>query len=217
MAVPKKETIPDLLLKSISRQLVLGIEEAFIVGAQRAFAASRGMHDGHLSHVVGHLRHFHMNETFHNALAANNAAPTPIQGNVIVTGRVGVFNVGRFNAKDRLWNNARRSKRRVELSMANKAIEPLVQPALFSEYAEPTEAVVFFVASFANSLRIQPDTPVTIEVAVPDPNFRRWLFREPLERFILRYDQPVSVQNDLARPKLKKNIREKVTKDGTMQ
>ena len=44
-----------------------------------------------------------------------------------------------------------------------------------------------------------------------------WLFREPIDAFAKRYDQkPVSQQDDLAMPKLKKNIG-KQDKDGTTQ
>lgn len=215
MALPLKETIPNLLRRDIPRQLLLAVEEAFIVGAERAFAAARGMDDGHLPHVVGHMRHFHMNETFHQALAVNGAAPTAIRGSSIVTGRTGVFTLGRFNAKDDLWNNARRSQRRKELALANAAIEPLVQPELFGAYVPPTEGAVFFVACFAGSLRIQPERPVTIQVAVPDRSMRHWLYRDSLEAFIRSYDEVVAEQYDLAQPKLRKDIGKKIKKDGT--
>jgi hypothetical protein len=212
-----KETIPNLLVKNIPRLLVLAIEEAFSVGAQRAYGAAQGMDEGHLPHVVGQLRHFHMNEAFHRALAANNASPCPIHGSGIVTGRTGVFALARFNAKDKLWNNARRSNTRRQMSEANRAIEPLVQPSLFSGYEAPTEAVAFFVACFAGSLRIQPESPVTMQIAVPDHHMKQWLFRESLDRFIERYDAPARLQDDMARPKLKKNITKNLDKDGTAQ
>jgi hypothetical protein len=69
MNLPPKDSIPDLLQRSLPRALVMAVEEALGVGAQRAHAASKGMHEGHLPHVVGQLRHFHMNEAFHRALA----------------------------------------------------------------------------------------------------------------------------------------------------
>src|SRR3546814_16483819 len=73
MAQPNQETIHDLLVRNIPRELVMGLEEAKLVGAQRAYAAARGMDDGHLPSVVGQLRHFHMNESFHRALAVADA------------------------------------------------------------------------------------------------------------------------------------------------
>ena len=217
MDIPKKAPIPDLLVKNVSRQLILSVEEAFTVGAQRAYIAARGMDDGHLPNVVGQLRHFHMNETFFQALNAHQAAPSPIRGNGLVIGHSGVFTLGRFNAKDAQWNNARRSITRRQMSEANRAIEPLVQPGLFRESAHQAQGVAFFVACFAASLKIQPDTPVAIQIAVPDQHMRKWLFRESLDRFVQRYDNAVTAQHDLARPKLKKNMGQQLDKDGTKQ
>lgn len=212
-----EKTIPDLLMRNIPREVIMGIEEALVVGAQRAYVAARGMDDGHLPSVVGQLRHFHMNESFQRALAVNNASPSPIRGNAIVTGQAGAFTLARFNIKEGLWVNGRRSQTRRQMSMANKAIEPLVQPELFAGYEPPSEAVAFFVACFSGSLHVQPESPVSIQIAVPDRYMQGWLFREPIEMFVMRYDQkPVSQQDDLAMPKLKKNIG-KQDKDGTSQ
>ncbi len=217
MTNPAEKTIPDLLMRYIPREIIMGIEEALAVGAQRAYAAASGMDDGHLPSVVGQLRHFHMNESFQRALAMNNASPSPIRGNAIVTGQTGVFRLARFNIKEGLWVNGRRSQTRRQMSMANKAIEPLVQPELFANYEPPSEAVAFFVACFSGSLHIQPESPVSIQIAVPDQYMQGWLFREPIDTFLKRYDQkPASQQDDLAMPKLKKNIG-KQDKDGTSQ
>ena len=198
------DTIPDLLQCNVPRELLMGIEEALSVGAQRAHAASKGMDEGHLPHVVGQLRHFHMNEAFHRALEMGEASPTVIRGNGIVSGRAGVFTLARFNIRDGFWINGRRSHTRRQMSYANKAIEPLVQPELFDQYTAPADAVAFFVACFSGSLHIQPESPVSIQIAVPDREMRGWLFKEPLNAFLKRYEQKPGVQNDLAKPKLKK-------------
>lgn len=204
MNPPPKDTIPDLLQRSVPRALVLAVEEALDVGAQRAHAASKGMHEGHLPHVVGQLRHFHMNEAFHRALAMGEALPTAIRGNGIVSGRSGVFTLARFNIPDGFWINGRRSHTRRQMSFANKAIEPLVQPELFDQYIAPADAVAFFVACFSGSLHVQPESPVSIQIAVPDRHMRGWLFKEPLSTFLQRYEQKPAAQDDLAKPKLKK-------------
>lgn len=215
MSEPSQETIPDLLVRNVSREVVLGIEDALIVGAQRAYAAGRGMDDGHLPHAVGQLRHFHMNEAFQRALVAADASPSPIRGNGIVTGRAGIFTLARFNIPEGFWINGRRSHTRRQMSLANIAIEPLVQPELFGEYQTPSDAVAFFVACFSGSLHVQPESPVSIQIAVPDRHMRGWLFREPLDSFIKRYDQEPMAQHDLAVPKLKKDIGKQLGKDGT--
>lgn len=215
MTIHSKESIPALLVNNIPRDLVMGIEEAFMVGAQRAFAAAKGMDDGHLPHVVGQLRHFHMNEAFQRVLSAGEAYPTPIRGNGIVTGRTGVFKLARFNIPEGIWNNGRRSKTRRQMALANYAIEPLVQPGLFQGYVPPSDAVAFFVACFSGSLQVSPDSPVSIQVAVPDGSMRGWLFRESLDKFMLRYEAKSAVQDDLAVPKLKKDLGKR--KDGTTE
>lgn len=214
MPVAVKETIPDLLLRNIPRALVMSIEDALCAGAHRAFAAASGMDDGHLPHIVGQMRHFHMNESFHRALDVNDAATTGIRGNSIVTGQSGVFKLARFNTPEGFWINGRRSQTRRQMSFANKAIEPLVQPELFDGYIQPSEAVAFFVACFSGSLYVQPEAPVSVQIAVPDRNMRGWLFREPLDVFVERYEQQPVAQDDLAMPKLKKNIG-KQNMDGT--
>lgn len=215
MPQPTQETIHDLLVKNVPREVVMGVEDALAVGAQRAYLAARGMDEGHLPHVVGQLRHFHMNEAFQRALAANGVEPSPIRGNGIVTGRTGVFTLARFNIPDGFWINGRRSQTRRQMSLANMAIEPLVQPELFSGYQPPSDAVAFFVACFSGNLNIQPESPVSIQIAVPDRHMRGCLFKEPLERFLKRYDQTPMGQDDLAVPKLKKNIGKQLDKDGT--
>ncbi|MFY9136705.1 alpha/beta hydrolase [Zwartia sp.] len=217
MTKPTKETIADLLVRNVPREVIMGIEDALAVGAQRAYFAARGMDDGHLPSVVGQLRHFHMNESFQRALVVNNASPSPIRGNAIVTGRTGIFTLARFNIKEGIWINGRRSQTRRQMSMANMAIEPLVQPELFSDYEPPSQAVAFFVACFAASLHIQPESPVSIQIAVPNRDMNGWLFREPITAFAKRYDhKPESQQGDLAKPKLKKSIG-KQNKNGTTQ
>lgn len=198
------ESIPNLLLCNIPRGLVMAVDEALGVGAQRAHAAAKGMDEGHLPHVVGQLRHFHMNESFHRALSVGEASPTAIRGNGIVSGRSGVFTLARFNIPEGFWINGRRSHTRRQMSFANKAIEPLVQPELFDLYVAPSEAVAFFVGCFSGSLHIQPESPLSVQIAVPDREMRGWLFREPVNVFLQRYEQKPAVQDDLAKPKLKK-------------
>ena len=198
------DTIPGLLQRDLPRELILTVEKNLIAGAQLAYAASQGINEGHLPHAVGQSRHFRMNEAFHSALEISGASPTPIRGNDIVIGQSGIFRLARINTRGVFWNNARRSLTRRQMSLANAAIEPLVQPGLFNQYSSPSEAVAFFVACFSGSLRIQPDAPVSIQIAVPDRDMRDWLFREPLNMFLERYEQKPAAQDDLAKPQLKK-------------
>lgn len=210
-------TIPELLVGSLPFELVNSVEEALLVGGQRAFATAKGMEEGHLPTVVGQLRHFHTNETFHKALTVNGAHPSPLRGNKLVVGRAGIFSVARFNIHEGCWLNYRRSQTRKQMSLANKAIEALVQPDLFSGYVPATDAVVFFVACYAASLRVSPEAPTSIQIAVPDSRMSRWLFREPIASFLERYNHVQGVQRDLAVPKLKRSVDQQQLKDGTGQ
>ena len=91
-----------------------------------------------------------------------------------------------------------------------------MQPELFEQYVPPSDAVAFFVSCFSGSLNYQPEAPLSIQIAVPDRHMRGWLFREPLNAFMQRYEIKSDGQDDLAVPKLKKNIGRQ-SKDGTTQ
>ncbi|MDB5955688.1 alpha/beta hydrolase [Ramlibacter sp.] len=211
------ETVPSLLARNVPRPLVLAVEEALTAGAARAYAGAKGMQDGHLPHVVGQLRHFHMNEAFHQALAVAEAQPTPLRGNSVVTGRTGVVTLARFNIPEGFWVNGRRSKTRRQMSLANRAIEPLVQPGLFHTYSPASDAVAFFVACFSGSIHVQPEGPVSVQIAVPNPQMTGWLYREPLSAFLEHYEHqvPGAAAEDRAVPRLKTNVIKKNEQDGT--
>lgn len=203
-----EDTIPDLLVANIRRDVVLGLEEAMNVGAQRGYAAAKGMNSGHLNSVLGQLRHFHMNESFHNTLSMGGLSPTPLCGNNIVICQSGIFTIARVNTKYRDWSSIRRSKIRKQMSLINEAIDQLVQPQLFSDYRRPSKAVVFIVSCFTDTLDVQPDTPFSIEISVPDRNLKNWVFQEEIGLFMHRHDHTQAAnQEDLAMPKLKKSVR----------
>lgn len=200
-------SIPQLLVANLPRELVLAVGDALDVGAQRAYPAARGMDEGHLTSVLGQMRHFHMNETFVEALTLANAEPTPLRGNRVVVGRSGLFRLARFNISEGPWYNARRSQTRRAMALANEAIEGLVHPDLF----EPTKPILtgtmFFVSVFSGSIKNSPERPLSIHIAVPDREMRNWLFREPISEFLCRYnDVAVESQQDLAVPVLKTNV-----------
>lgn len=198
-------TIPNLLIRNIPRDLVMGVEDALNAGAKRAFERAHDAHQGHRASVLGQLRHFHMNEDYQQSLAVAGASPTPIRGNAVVVGRAGIVALGRFNISAGIWNTARRSSTRQQMALANLSIEPLVQPTLFDAGLPVTEVTAFFVASFS---RTYPENPISIDIAVPDSSMTGWLFREPLSQFLARYDAATQ-QADIAIPKLKPQVGKK--------
>jgi hypothetical protein len=209
MPKPARASISELLIANIPKRMVLAIEEALTVGAQRAYAAARGMDKGHLANALGQDRHFHMNEGFERALVANGANPTPLRGNTLVTGASGSITLGRFNTSVGVWNRGRSSVMRRKLSRQNKHIEQLLQGDLFRVGAAPTACTVFFVSCFARGPECVLESPESIHVAVPDKEMEEWLFRDPLPMFLARYDRETKVQADRVTPKLKVAVQER--------
>jgi len=204
--------IEDLIVEALPRDLLLAVEDALDVGAKRAFLGSAGMNAGHRASALGHLRHFHMNETFADALAAAGANPSKVRGNQLVIGRMGMFNIGRLNITKGPWYHARRSKKRLDLCRINRDIEQLIQPSVFEPAGPVTSATLLFVAVFSGSLTHQPEHPISIDVAVPDSELREWLFTEPLSAFVRRYDV-ATIQPDNVQPVLKPGAKKKNSND----
>ena len=202
------DQLAALLLRHLPKDLVLGVMEGFEVGAARAYAAGRIMADGHQPHVIGQLRHFHMNEAFYAALSAAGAGPSKIQGNRLVTGASGIFRLGRFNIPVGAWKNAKRGKTRQQMALANQAIEQLVQRDMFVGALPIREAVAFFVGVFSGNVKDRPERPVAIEVALPSKNMEHWIFRESIMAFLERYDAKTTPANqeDNAVPKLRRGL-----------
>ena len=192
-------------MTNIPRELILAAEDGLVAGARRAFDLSANADSGHVAHVRGQLRHFQMNEAFHNALSANGAKPTPIKGSAIITGSAGLFTIGRLNTREDVWASARRSRIRREMSLVNRTLEPLAQSEFFSVPEEPKRAVAFFVATFSLSAKFHPEAPLNIELAVPNRDLTKWLFKESLSSLLQRYEVPPQTQHDGASPKLKLN------------
>lgn len=199
-----KDTIPDLLQQNISKELLMSVEDALRVGAQRAYFAAEGMNRGHIASVMGQMRHFHMNESFHVALTNCDAQPSDLRGNKIVCGRSGIISLARFNSSMGTWNNGRRSLTRKQMSLVNQAIEPLVLGDLFNDYKPASDITAFFVATFSGSIHVQPELPLSIHLAVPDKTMHGWLFKETVQEFLERYKTAPEIQPDYAKPTLKK-------------
>ncbi|QFT23314.1 hypothetical protein FIV02_17220 [Pseudomonas sp. THAF187a] len=201
----RKASIGDLLRHNIPRNLVMGVEDAFDAGALHAHLVTKEMDDSHRKNALGQMRAFHMNERFYDLLQAAEAVHTPLRGNSVVVGRAGIFKFSRLNMSSTNWNNCRRSVIRRELAEVNKVLAQLVQPSLFAP--EPiTTGTFFFVACFSGSLKNQPERPLEIHIAVPAAEMDGWLFREPLHRFLARYEEAPLQQADLAKPRLKTGL-----------
>lgn len=197
-----EQTIVEALLKHLSQGLCRGLEEGLVAAGERAHIETAKRHEGHLTHALGQARHFHSNELFAQALDVAKVEHNPLRGNDIIIGQVGSLLLGRFNTSNRKWNSARRSTRRLELASHNQWLERLVQPGLFGEQVSGTHIAVFFVSVFSSNVKVQPERPLSVEIAVMDTTLSERLFSEPLTAFLGRFAQPAT-QLDLARVRLK--------------
>lgn len=208
------ESIESLLTSNLPRELVLAVQASFDAGAQLAHEVSKNARDGHKPHVAGMMRHFQIGEAFYDALDATGGQPTPLRGNALVVGKAGLFNVARMSMKVGPWYNARRSVQRRALAEINRTMSYLVQPDLFGDSSDaPTVGTVFFVAIFAKNLSESPDRPIDVQVAVPDPEMRNWLYTKSVAEFLQCYSKPVE-QIDKATPALKANRTRKQSNEG---
>lgn len=197
-----EKTIVDSLLKHFPKALCHSLEEGLVAAGARAYRDSAQRHEGHLASVLGQARHFHSNEQFALALDMAGIAHNPLRGNDIIIGEQGPLLIGRFCTRHSKWNNAKRSKRRLEVASHNQWLERMVQPGLFSEPSTGPQIAVFLVSVYSSNIRIQPECPLSVEIAVLDTTLCERLFSEPLSVFLGRYAQPVE-QQDIARVQLK--------------
>lgn len=206
-AYPSSEGIESLIVANVPRDLIAAMEEALITGAAEGAAGSGTLAKGHRAHAVGQMRHFRTNERFFEALAAAEASPTPLNGNRLVVGRVGIFYVSRFNVTTHFWSNAKRSKSRRQLAMFNLAIEHLVTPDLFENYEPAQSASLFTVGVFDRSPSNALAELVRVDIAIPRPDMDGWLYRQPVAKALALYDtKPQVIQPDMAYPVLKTAI-----------
>ena len=68
MNFTKSESIGDLLVQHIPKELILALQEAFLIGSTRAYHGVEHTHPGHVKNVLGQLRHFELNEAFHTVM-----------------------------------------------------------------------------------------------------------------------------------------------------
>ncbi|OPF64086.1 hypothetical protein [Hydrogenophaga sp. H7] len=204
---PSSESIESLIVAHVPKDLIAAMEEALITGAAEGAIGSGTLARGHRAHAIGHMRHFRTNERFFDALTAADASPTPLNGNRLVVGRIGIFSISRFNVTTHFWGNAKRSKARRQLAMFNRAIEHLVSPDLFESYKPAQTASLFAVGVFDRSPGNALAELVRVDIAIPRPDMDGWLYRQPVAMTLALYEsKPQASQPDMAHPVLKTNI-----------
>lgn len=90
MNFTKSESIGDLLVQHIPKELILALQEAFLIGSTRAYHGVEHTHPGHVKNVLGQLRHFELNEAFHTVMQSHNLEVSELKGNNIVVAKSGI-------------------------------------------------------------------------------------------------------------------------------
>ncbi|EFN4975875.1 hypothetical protein FQG30_08810 [Escherichia coli] len=207
----KKSKVADLIVQHVPKQLIMALSDAIYAASKRSFDSAKMKNQGHRATALGLERYLNLNETIHEVFEANGCNPGKLCGNRIVEGRSGIFTIARESYNDNQWKKLFRSKRKQTLISENVFVEKVVQPDLFSDGSDVPKATLFVVCRFSGSLQTQPEAPMSVELVVPSSDGKSWVFHEPLELFLTRYDV-VPSQEDNAFPGLKKGI---IKKDGT--
>ncbi len=207
----KKSKVADLIVQHVPKQLIMALSDAIYAASKRSFDSAKMKNQGHRATALGLERYLNLNETIHEVFEANGCNPGKLCGNRIVEGRSGIFTIARESYNDNQWKKLFRSKCKQTLISENVFVEKVVQPDLFSDGSDVPKATLFVVCRFSGSLQTQPEAPMSIELVVPSSDGKSWVFHEPLELFLTRYDV-VPSQEDNAFPGLKKGI---IKKDGT--
>lgn len=207
----KKSKVADLIVQHVQKQLLMALSDAIYAASKRSYDSAKKKSQGHRATALGLERYLNLNETIHEVFEANGCNPGKLSGNRIVEGHSGIFTIARESYNDNQWKKLFRSKRKQTLISENVFVEKVVQPDLFSDGSDVPKATLFIVCRFSGSLQSQPETPMSIELVVPSSDGKSWVFHEPLELFLTRYDV-VPSQEDNAFPGLKKGV---IKQDGT--
>lgn len=201
------EKIVKILLGSIPRELLLNFERLYPSALDRALQIGQTVNNGHRASVVGHNRHFFLNEALMLSLDECEIAHAPLRGNSILVGKVGLTAVARIHMNGGKWDNSRRSKTKVKLCAPNRIIASMVQMD-WLQNSESIETITAFLVTQGDGTDLNP---CQVYIVVPDEkmDLRNPIFSEQLNTFVQRYQQVQDVM-DNAKPKLKPNIKKQI-------
>jgi hypothetical protein len=199
------EELEQLITSHVPRDLCMACEDAYYNGDGKGRLQASAFAKGHRPSAAGQVKHFYINEAFHEALQVHGAEPTPLRGTRLVIGRVGIFNIVRLNVPGHKWVNLRRSATRTALAELNDIIErKYVQSDFFSEAGEPTGGTIFILGVMDGTDTNGVAQLTQVMLALPAPDMKSWLYISTISDFLKLYDvaDPI-VQLDNALPKLK--------------
>ncbi|MCC7701456.1 hypothetical protein IGS59_04330 [Janthinobacterium sp. GW460P] len=207
--------LEQLIMKHVPRDIFMACEDAYYNGDEKGRTESSPFAKGHRPSAAGQIKHFRINEAFHEALEAQNADPTPIKGTQLVIGRSGIFKIVRLNVPGHKWVNLRRSATRKALAELNDDIKrSYVQSDFFTDALAPAGGTIFIIGVMDGIDEKGISQLTQVKIALPAPDMKSWLYINTISDFVSLYDQAnVVTQVDNAQPKLKKNTKKQTGND----
>lgn len=207
--------LEQLIMAHVPRDVLMACEDAYYNGDNKARAQASAFAKGHLPSAAGQIKHFYINESFHEALLAHGAEPTPLRGTQIVIGKLGIFNIVRLNVPGHKWVNLKKSATRARLAGLNEDIKrKFVQPDLFAASSEPTGGTIFIIGIMDGTDANGISQLTQVQLALPAPDMKSWLYTREINDFLSLYDQADNiVQPDNALPKLKRQPKKQTGND----
>ena len=198
--------LEQLIMEHVPRDVFMACEDAYHDGDERGRAQSSSFANGHRPSAAGQIKHFRINEAFHEALDAQGAEPTPLKGTRLVIGRLGIFNIARLNVPGHKWVSLRRSATRKALAELNDSIQrKYVQGDFFTDAAAPSGGTIFILGVMDGLDENNIAQLTQVMVALPAPDMKSWLYIRTVSDFVSLYDQAGNAgQVDNAQPTLKK-------------
>jgi hypothetical protein len=210
-----KKELQKLMIKNIPRDALMAFHDAYHDGDRQGRQHSAIFASGHKPSAAGQNKHFFINETFHEALQAHGASPTPLCGTRLVIGRLGIFNIVRLNVPGHKWIKLKRSTTRSKLAELNDIIEKkYVQDDLFDAPREVADGTIF-ILGVMDGIDANGIAQLTqVMVALPAPDMKSWLYISTMTNFLKLYDQLDSaVPPDTAVPTLKAQPKKQTDND----
>lgn len=200
-----QKELGKLIAQHIPRDTLMALEDAYFDGDKKGRLKGRTFAHGHKRSAAGAIKHFDTNENFYEALLAHGANPTPLRGNRLVIGRLGIFNIVRMNVPNHKWTDLHRGKTRQTLAGVNADIQrKYIQGDFFTKSRNVGEATLFFLGVMDGQDEHGLAQLTQCMVALPAPDMQSWLYLKTMAEFIEVYDnKPEGSQIDNAVPKLK--------------
>lgn len=210
-----KHELEKLIAQNIPRDAFMAFEDAYYAGDVKGRTRAASFSAGHRPSAAGQEKHFCTNETFHEALLAQGAEPTPLKGTRLVVGRLGIFNIARLNVPGHKWTNLGRSATRHKLAEVNRNIEEKYVQRDFFQAPSAVLGGTVFILGVVDGQDANGIAQLTqVMVALPAPDMKSWLYINSMSEFLKVYEQtPMTGQMDKAVPTLKRISRKQAGND----